>query len=376
MNGQAKARRVGPLTLVALLLLPLAIGVQWLSARAPDIVEAVYSRAVFPAVVAAMAWPSSRLPFSVAEVGLAGIVAGLLLALVWTARALLRGRGRRWRILSRTTVLALVVAGAGYAVFLLAWGLNYQRVSFGLSSGLPVGPSDRTELAALSAFLIETANGLRHGLAEDEDGVMRLPDGPHAALNRTALGAAALARRCPWLPRPAIRLKPAWASRILTRLGIGGFYSPFTAEAIVNIEMPPFEVPMAAAHEAAHQLGYGREDEANYLGYLMCRLHPDTEFRYSGIFVASRHVQRALASVDRAAARALELRRSPAVKRDRAALAAWAARYRGPAMQAFNRANDAYLRTQGQRDGTRSYGRMVDLLVAEWRAERPQLPPR
>ena len=33
--------------------------------------------------------------------------------------------------------------------------------------------------------------------------------------------------------------------------------------------------------------------------------------------------------------------------------------------------NDAYLRSQGQKDGVRSYGRMVDLLLAERRAARP-----
>jgi len=31
------------------------------------------------------------------------------------------------------------------------------------------------------------------------------------------------------------------------------------------------------------------------------------------------------------------------------------------------RVNDAYLKTQGQADGVRSYGRMVDLLLAERR---------
>jgi len=162
----------------------------------------------------------------------------------------------------------------------------------------------------------------------------------------------------------------------MSRLGIAGFYSPLTAEANVNVEIPPSDIPFSASHEAAHQLGFAREDEANYLGYLICRIHPDVDFRYSGVFTASRHTQRALASVDRAEARALESRRSPAVKRDIATLVAWAARYSGPAMRTFNRANDAYLRSQGQRDGVRSYGRMVDLLLAEWRAERNPTTPQ
>lgn len=369
MTRLAKPRRLRLRTLVALLLLPLAMGVQWLSARAPETVEALYSRAVFPPVAAALAWPFSRLPFSVAETGLVCLCGVSVLVLLWIGRALIRARGRRWQILGRAGMVILLVAGIGYVLFLLSWGLNYQRVSLARSTGLPVRPSDRTELSALSADLVDAANRLREGLPEDERGAMRLAGGPRAALTRTAPGVAALANRYAWLPRPDVRPKSAWTSPLLARLGIGGFYSPFTAEATVNAEIPPSDLPFSAVHEAAHRLGFAREDEANYLAYLMCRLHPDADFRYSGAFLASRHTQRALASVDRVAARDLEARRSEAVRRDMAAVSAWVARYSGPAMDAFGRANDAYLRSQGQRDGTRSYGRMVDLLLAERRAD-------
>jgi len=56
------------------------------------------------------------------------------------------------------------------------------------------------------------------------------------------------------------------------------------------------------------------------------------------------------------------------VRRDLAALAAWAERYRGLAERVSQRVNDAYLRSQGETQGVRSYGRVVDLLLAERRA--------
>jgi len=375
MTDSAKRPRVWR-TLLSVLLLPLAIGVQWLSGRSPETVEAVYSRAVYPPIVAALSRLSSRLPFSLAEVGLALACLALAGALIWLSRMLLRAKGQRRLVLGRALVLGLFAAGAGYSLFLVTWGLNNQRLPFSRSAGLSVHPSDRAELVALSSSLIDEANRLRDALPEDEHGAMRLEGGTRLALARTTMGVTALTERYPWLPRPAVRPKAAWTSPLLARLGIGGFYSPPTAEANVNVEIPPSDVPFSAAHEAAHQLGFAREDEANYLGYLICRLHPDVDFRYSGVFAASRHTQRALASVDRAESRALESRRSPAVKRDIAALVAWAARYSGPAMRTFNRANDAYLRSQGQRDGVRSYGRMVDLLLAEWRAEQSPTAPR
>ena len=47
---------------------------------------------------------------------------------------------------------------------------------------------------------------------------------------------------------------------------------------------------------------------------------------------------------------------------------AWHRRYESRLGEVQERVNDAYLKTQGQADGVRSYGRMVDLLLAERRA--------
>jgi hypothetical protein len=156
-------------------------------------------------------------------------------------------------------------------------------------------------------------------------------------------------------------------SPLLSRVGIAGIYIPFTAEPLVNGLLPQAELPFSASHEIAHAQGFAREDEANFVGYLACRGHGDPDFRYSGTLVASFYVMSALAGSDAAAARALEDLRSEAVRRDVAAILAWNARYAGALRDAGEKVNDAYLRSQGAREGVRSYGRMVDLLVAERR---------
>ena len=42
-------------------------------------------------------------------------------------------------------------------------------------------------------------------------------------------------------------------------------------------------------------------------------------------------------------------------------------KYDGPVREAFSKSNDAYLKANNQADGERSYGRMVDLLLAQYR---------
>ena len=339
-----------------------ALALQQAATRSPALVERLYSRGLQPFLGGSLGAATGLVPFSVAEVLAWGITAFLGVAAV---RAVLGGRRR----LARLAANGLLVAGAAWLSFLLLWGLNYRRQPFASSAGLEVRPARLDELAALGAILIEEANEARHGLPEDAAGVMRLPGGPRATLARTDAGFAAAARRYPVLAGGPSRPKPVAASVVLSWLGITGIYSPFTGEPNVNMTVPDPELPFCASHEVAHARGFAREDEANYLGYLACRAHPDREFRYSGLLAASVYAVNALAALDPPGGERLAARRSPSVGRDLGALAAWAARYRGPAWEAARGVNDAYLRAQGQADGARSYGRMVDLLLAERRAE-------
>ena len=343
---------------------------QLVAGRWPAVVEHAFARSFY-------AWLGGRLncltawfPVSVAETSILGLG---VFALARLARALRIGRRPSvGRLLDAGSAL-LMAAGILYLAFLVLWGFNYQRQPFALSAGLEVRPSSVGDLTSLCAALVEEANTAREGLPEDAAGVMRLGDGPRNALLRTEAGFGAAAQRHAFLAVGCARPKPLLTSTAFSWLGITGIYSPFTGEPNVNMTLPDPELPFAASHEVAHQHGFAREDEANYLGYVACRLHPDPDFRYSGRLAASVYAMNALAARDRAAWQRLEAGRSVGVRRDLAALVAWAERYRGPAERFSARVNDAYLRSQGQREGVGSYGRVVDLLLAERRAASPRL---
>jgi hypothetical protein len=224
------------------------------------------------------------------------------------------------------------------------------------------------ELTAVCERLISETNNARDRLPEDAAGVARLADGRLGALRRARAAYGEAARIGPVLAGASAPAKPVMVSTVLSYLGISGIFSPFTGEANVNMTLPDPDVPFAACHELAHARGFAREDEANYVGYLACTRHPDTDFRYSGLLAASMYAMNELAHVDREGHMRLDARRAPGVRRDLAALEAWAERYRGPAERVSQAVNNAYLKTQGQKEGVRSYGRMVDLLIAEERS--------
>lgn len=345
-----------------------ALALRALAALDAGRVESLYARGLYPWIAGTFARVTGALPFSLAE---ALVVAATLLCLAVLARfvgRLRRGPGRGATLLSGLGAVAAVL-GPAYVAFLLLWGLNYQRRAFAESTGLDTHPASAGELEVLCRRLLAEADERRGAVAEDAEGVMRLQGGGLAsALSRARPGFEAAARRHPLLSGSLAPAKRVRLSALLSYLGISGVFFPFTGEPNVNATLPDPELPFVIAHETAHQRGIAREDEANYVASLACRLHADADFRYSGSLLASAHALAALRVAAPGLARDLARSRSAPVRRDLVALQAWSDRYRTPLRGVSEAVNDGYLKSQGQREGVRSYGRMVDLLIAEERA--------
>lgn len=330
-------------------LLPLAVAalLHLAAAAVPSVVEGAYSRGVYPWVARGLAGLTSPFPFALADaiplvvLGLVGLGA-VRLRRIWQA-----DRRRALLAAGRTLMLA---AGLVYLVFLLAWGVNYRRQPLAASLGLEVRPAPAEELASLARELVADANDLRAGRTE-RDGAFALTGG------RASVFAADAG------PRP----KASLLSPVLARLGISGIFVPFTGEPLVNALLPESELPFSAAHERAHAAGWAREDEANFLAWRACSDSANPDFRYSGALVASLYVVRTLLGTAPETARAVAEQRSAGVRRDIEAIRAYVRRYEGRMARAGERVNDAYLRSQGEARGVQSYGRMVDLLLAERR---------
>ena len=147
-----------------------------------------------------------------------------------------------------------------------------------------------------------------------------------------------------------------------------GIFSPFPQEAHVAGHHPEADLLFTACHEVAHAQGWAREDEAHYLAWRVGVRSPSPALRRSARLVALFHVLRALGRADPSRLRSRMEGMDPRILDAQAERARFWDRERSPAAsRAASAVNEAYLRSQGQ-EGVASYGRMVDLLVAEWRA--------
>lgn len=357
-----------------------------LSAGAPGAVETIYSRGLFPPLGQGLNLLTGFLPFSLAEAIVWSLPVAGAIWLVLLARAMVKaGRGARLRLLARRLAALVAALSVAYVAFVVLWGLNYSRRPFAQDAGLDVRPASVDELASLCAHLIDRTNALRLEVRETPitepytgsngaGGVMTLTYTVRATLDRAQLGYDRAAAIYPFLGGRYGPPKGVLSSALWSYTGIAGMYFPFTGEANVNVAAPESSIPFSACHEMAHQRGFAREDEANYIGYLACRLHPDADFRYSGFLGATIEAMNQLFRYDPERAKALAAGYSDGVRRDLIEVSDYWRAHEGPVSEATDRVNDSYLKANGQPEGVMSYGRMVDLLLAEFRAEQASTP--
>ncbi|MCD7997888.1 MAG: DUF3810 domain-containing protein [Clostridiales bacterium] len=344
LRGRRKGTE-GRLLLASGILFAVSLLLQLLARLVPGFGE-WYAVTVYPVIVGTLGRVSGSVPFSVVEAAAYLLTA----AAVWDTAVHLK----RIRMV---LVRALLFLTGIFFLFTCNCGVNYYRKPFSSYSNLEVRNSSKEELIDLCTTLTETVNQYC------EDGVgaaMELKDANRegvAAMRRLGEQYPQLAGYYPG-PKPL-----AW-SYFFSVQQLCGQYSPFTVEANYNREMPDYNIPHTICHELSHLRGFMREDEANFIGYLACIGFDSPSYRYSGYLTGWVYATNALAKTDMEAY--LEL---CGVLDERA----WAdlrennefwARYDGKAAEVSNQLNDTYLKINSQTDGVKSYGRVVDLMLA------------
>jgi len=334
-------------------------------------VERFYSRAIYPVLYNIFGRLTSLVPFSLAEFVLIVVIILSVYCVIQLIKNMRINKTQREAIFKKFVVNTLCTVSVGYFVWAMIVGFNYQRLTFAEQSGLymHVRPSSVEELIELSEYLVAAVNESRLHVTEDENGVMVLSASNFATARAAQQTFPKAAEIYPVLSGYVARPKPSLLSELMSWFDIGGVYFPFTFEANVNVHMPDHNIPATMMHELAHFKGFMREDEANFIAYVTGRESGHPDFVYSANLMAMIYTTNALFRVDRDTFWELMEELSPAVQRDLAYSRAYWSRFEGPAAQVTNVVNNVYLRANNQPSGVRSYGQMVDLLLAEWRAK-------
>lgn len=357
----------------AVILLPTSGIFLWSAQSNENIAEMVFARGIYSTISRFISGFTGKLPFSVMEMSL------IILPLLMLAIGLLYIHQYRKKVRSGKEIMVgifgdmLMIFSVVLFLYTVFCGINYHRYSFAKISGLTILQVEREELKELSLYLGREAGEVRKKIKENNAN----KDSNMVSLTYEEMAEEAvkamkgLGKKYPVLERSYPRPKAVVSSGIMSSLGITGIFWPFTMEANVNVQVEGFTIPAVMCHELSHVSGFMREDEANFIAYLACKNSDSLELQYSGYMMALEYAIDKLYEVDKDAY--IEVRKSYSIEMQediRADHSYWE-KYRGTSVrEASSFVNDSYLKANNQVDGIMSYGRMVDLLLAEYKEQK------
>ncbi|MBQ4354753.1 MAG: DUF3810 domain-containing protein [Clostridia bacterium] len=300
------------------------------------------------------------IPFSLAEF----IILGSPVILAAVLSVSLRKAMRSTRYFVRTVAGLLAIALFLYVMFVFCFGAGYRTTTVDKKLGL-----ERTKVSAEE--LSDTMNIVISHLNELADDVMFVqnkgsvrPWSHDKAVDLCVRSYAALADQHSFIPKLDVPVKQIVASELMTYTHISGVYTFFTGEANLNTNYPYFVNVYTTAHEMAHQRGIARENEANFLAYLVCITSDDPYMQYAGYLNMYEYLASPLYSASPSLYGKAVGRLDVRVRYDLECYSDFFDRYRDNiAADVSDAVNDTYLVLQGT-EGSRSYGMVVDLAVA------------
>jgi len=245
-----------------------------LSAKFPDTVESIYSNGLYPIISKFFRFILGWLPFSFGD-----LFYGVSIILI--IRWLIKNFKRIWKDTKNWLLDVGAVVSLVFIAFHLFWGFNYYRNP--LHKNLNLKDDYTTEqLLSVTKKLIDKSNDIHFKITKNDTLKVELPFTKSEILKLIPESYSNLKTTFSDLEYTPKSLKKSLFSVPLTYMGFSGYLNPLTNEAQVDYLIPKYKFPTTAAHEVAHQLGYAKENEANFIGFLATISNDDINFKYSG----------------------------------------------------------------------------------------------
>ena len=328
----------------------------------PAIIEKYYSTGVYPVIVSLLRVLFGWIPFSIGDLLYAFTAVYLLVKLFRFIHAIIRKKADRsfWRRCLQWLITATLLV---YTIFNIFWGLNYNRLGMARQMQLEMKPYSTEELDTVMMVIVERLDSSHVKALQTRDDYLH-----KRALFSEAYQAYQQAKPAyPHLIYSVKSVKPSLFSYLGDYMGYSGYYNPFTGEAQVNTTVPVFIQPFTTCHEMGHQLGYAKENEANFAGYLSGKSSHEPAFVYSVYFDLYNYGIRELYGRDSLLAKALIAKKPLQVKKDMLTLRKFYEGYENPIEPYIRKLYGQYLRANEQPSGMQSYNEVMAFLIAYYK---------
>lgn len=355
-----------------LLLIPVSLVIIFICKLSPFVAEYIFARGIYRVLAIIIGSITRWFPFSVAELCLYLLPILTIYFLIRFVCNVFKAKGRRIVALVKGILNVLCVVSVGIFSFVLLCGTNYYRYRFETYLDYKVEEYTKDDLYRLCDYLVEEVNKSRENVKLDDDGCMKLSyEDTDEFLDVAGQVMHDFAKDYPALRYSTGEVKSVLVARLMSYTETVGIYIPFTMEANVNLDPVSYNHPVDAVHELAHLRGIMLEDEANYVAYLACINSDEPDFVYSGYMLAYIYASNQLYNEDISLHDKVDKKLSDGVRKDLIANNEYWKQFETPTgkkiSEASNKVNNTYLNLNGQEEGTKSYGMIVDLLIAEYK---------
>ncbi|MBQ4150334.1 MAG: DUF3810 domain-containing protein [Clostridia bacterium] len=307
-----------------------------------------------------LSYLTAPLPFSLAEaIILAAIPAAILFILYCIFSVSKRGK------LLRTVFNLIGTVFLVLSVFLFNFSVAYDCTPIEEKLDMPTGNLTVDDLYDACDIVLADIKMHEPLIARDERGAALMPYS-YSELNKRIMAEYSKAYdKYDFLSPLYVTTKRIALSVPLSYTGIAGMYTPYTGEANINTNHAPYSVAFTVAHEMAHQRGIGPEDEANFVAFLVLYQSEDPFLRYSGLMEVFDYMTSSL--YKESPEMFIELLNSytEEIKTEYIEHYEHIENYDNETVREISETvNDTYLKTQGQTEGTKSYGLVTDLATA------------
>ncbi len=304
------------------------------------------------------------LPFSLAEMIILCIPLFVAITVVFFVKKIKKDRVAGLRRLISLGCAAL----SFYCMFVWIFGIGFHTTPIDQKLDLQRTDVSAQELYQTAKALAQEVNSNIDQIAYSQNGSSAMPY-DRKTMNRLLNEAyQSVGKKYPFIQTMETNIKYIAFSDAMAYTHLTGIYTFYTGEANVNSLFPDYSLIYTCAHELAHQRGISREEEANFVAFLVCQETNDPYIRYSACLNLLIYVSNQLYGADPEAYFEVMAMLDRRAIKELDAYGEFFKKYENSkASEVTDAVNDVYLKGYGQTEGVRSYGLVVDLAVAYYR---------
>lgn len=321
----------------------------------PVFIESFYSNGLYPWISMFFRFLFGWIPISIGDVLYVFVIVLVFIKIV-NVFLLINKKKYTVEIFFKKLINISLFLISAYTFFYLFWGLNYYRQPLDVQLKLPIADTSKKHLVELTSKLLILTNQWKPKQSISFD-FYNVKTEATKGYNRLSL-------EYPFLKYKSPAIKASLFGVLGNYMGYSGYFNPFSAEAQVNTSVPNFIIPFVTCHEVAHQLGYAKENEASFIGFLAAKNNNDSLLRYSTyvqmFLYANGEFRRSDSSLFRKNFEAL----AEPVKKDIKIYKDFLKKYESPIDQFVTAFYEKYLHLNQQPEGYRSYNKVILWLLA------------